>query len=98
MGGSQPLVRWRSCLVAPVEVPALTTEETHVARARCRRHRRRGNGSGGGRRLSRLTSECGGAVIARMDLPRPTARDLSEFRILTLVELAAARDTLRDLA
>ncbi len=33
-----------------------------------------------------------------MDLPRPTARDLSEFRILTLVELAAARDALQDLA
>jgi len=29
-----------------------------------------------------------------MDLPRPTARDLSEFRILTLVELAAATDAL----
>ncbi len=33
-----------------------------------------------------------------MDLPRPTAGDLSEFRILTLVELAAARDALMDLA
>ena len=36
--------------------------------------------------------------MCAMDLPRPTARDLSEFRILTLVELTAASQVLKDLA